>query len=35
MKKEGLPVLASGNRVAALPERIDAWRRGRYENPAP
>jgi len=36
MRGAGLPVLASGrNRVTALPERIDAWRRGRDQDPAP
>jgi predicted site-specific integrase-resolvase len=35
MKDAGLPVLASGhNRVAALPERVDAWRAQRDEDSA-
>jgi excisionase family DNA binding protein len=36
MRNAGLPVLSSGrNHVAALPERIDAWRRSRDEASAP
>jgi len=36
VKNKGLPALSSGrNRVAALPERIDAWRAQRDKDSAP